>query len=66
MRVGQFTTSVGREGDEPEEPNDILRRSAGKELAATDSDVVLKFIGQLSHLRSSLRELFRPTSLPHT
>ncbi len=45
MRVGQFTTSVVREEGEPEELNDILHCSAGKDLFATVSDVVLRFIG---------------------
>jgi hypothetical protein len=45
MKVGQFTTSAGREGGEPEELNDILHCSAGKDLSATVSDVVLKFMG---------------------
>lgn len=54
-----------REGDEPAEPNNISLCPAGKDLAGTVSDIVLKFIGELFRVRPLRRELSRPSCLPH-
>ena len=54
-----------REGGDPEEPNNIFQCSAGKNLADPVSDIILKFIGELSPVRPSRRELSQPASLPH-
>ncbi len=70
LSVGESSTAHqprihSREGGDPEGPNNIFQCSADKNLADPVSDIILKFIGQLSRVRPSRRELSQPASLPH-